>query len=82
MKYDYKKLTEDLKRATEAGEIAARGEDGGTANLDTVTLSLPSANEKKLLRQLGQADYIQEVNVNGLGQDTLLMSPEGKAIPM
>ena len=44
-----------MKRATEAGEIAARGEDGGTANLDTVTLSLPSANEKKVIEAVRAA---------------------------
>jgi hypothetical protein len=47
MKFDYKKLTEDLKRARAAGVIAAQGEDGGTANLDTVTISLPRAKEEK-----------------------------------
>lgn len=46
---DYKKLTADLTRARIAAEEAAKGEDGGTANLDCMTIKLPRANEKKVI---------------------------------
>ncbi|MSU01808.1 hypothetical protein [Tissierella pigra] len=49
MKIDYEKLTEDLIQARLAAEEAAKGEDGGTANLDTMTIKLPRANEKKVI---------------------------------
>lgn len=55
MAVDYKKLTEDLIRAREAAKEAAKGEDGGTANLDTMTISLPRANEKKVIEAVQAA---------------------------
>lgn len=52
---DYKKLTEDLIKARLAAEKAAEGEDGGTANLDTMTLSLSSARENKVIEAVEKA---------------------------
>ena len=52
---DYKKLTEDLIKARLAAEEAGKGEDGGTANLDTMTLRLPRANEKKVIEAVKAA---------------------------
>lgn len=50
MKVDYKKLTEDLIKAKEAAKEAVRGEDGGTANLDSMTIALPGAREEKVIQ--------------------------------
>lgn len=55
MATDYKKLTEDLIRARLAAEEAAKGEDGGTANLDTMTISLPHARENKVIEAVEKA---------------------------
>lgn len=55
MATDYKKLTEDLIRARLAAEEAAKGEDGGTANLDTMTISLPHARENKVIGAVEKA---------------------------
>lgn len=55
MATDYKKLTEDLIKARLAAEEAANGEDGGTANLDTMTIKLPRANEKKVIEAVRAA---------------------------
>lgn len=52
---DYKKLTEDLKQARELARLAAQGEDGGTANLDTFVLKLPRARESKVLEAIQAA---------------------------
>lgn len=52
---DYKKLTEDLIEARLAAEEAAMGEDGGTANRDTMTLRLPRANEKRVIEAVKAA---------------------------
>ena len=48
-KMDYERLTEYLIDARLAAEEASKGEDGGTANLDTMTIRLPRANEKKVI---------------------------------
>jgi hypothetical protein len=45
---NYQKLTEDLIKAKEAAKKAAVGEDGGSANLDQVTIELPRAREEKV----------------------------------
>jgi hypothetical protein len=55
VKIDYKKLTEDLKKARAAAIEAAKGEDGGTANLDTMTISLPGARENKVIEAVTNA---------------------------
>jgi hypothetical protein len=52
---DYKKLAEDLIKARLAAEEAAKGEDGGTANLDTMTIRLHRANEKKVIEAVKAA---------------------------
>lgn len=58
---DYKKLTEDLIKARIAAEEAGKGEDGGTANLDMMTIELPRANEKKVI----EAVKASGLNTNG-----------------
>lgn len=55
MATDYKKLTEDLIQARLAAEKAAKGEDGGTANLDTMTIELPRARESKVIEAVEKA---------------------------
>ena len=55
MANDYEKLTEDLIKARLAAEKAAEGEDGGTANLDTMTISLPGARENKIIEAVEKA---------------------------
>lgn len=52
---DYKKLTADLIKARVAAEEAAKGEDGGTANLDTMTIKLPNAFEASVLKAVKAA---------------------------
>jgi hypothetical protein len=78
MKYDYKKLTEDLKRAKEAGEIAARGEDGGTANLDTLTLSIPRANERKVIEAVNAAGLHTRGRREWIGPRFFINGPGGQ----
>lgn len=45
---NYDKLEKTLIKAKEAAIEASKGEDGGTANMDTVTIRLPRASEKKI----------------------------------
>jgi len=52
---DYKKLEQDLIKAKNAGVEAAKGEDGGTANMDSVFLCLPKTREIKVLEAIKNA---------------------------
>lgn len=55
MSINYKKLTTDLIKAKDAATEAGKGEDGGTANLDTMTLSIPRAKEDKVIEAVKAA---------------------------
>jgi len=52
---DYKKLTQDLIKAKQAAIEAAKGDDGGSANLDTVTIELIRAREEKVEKAANEA---------------------------
>lgn len=52
---NYKKLTEDLIKAREAAEKAVKGEDGGSANMDCMTISLKGAREEKVIQAVEAA---------------------------
>lgn len=51
----YDKLTKDLIKAREAAIEAAKGEDGGSANLDTMTIRLPRYREDKVIEAVEAA---------------------------
>lgn len=55
MPTDYGKLTGDLIKAKRAAEIAALGEDSGPINLDTMTIELPYANTKQVVKAVKEA---------------------------
>jgi hypothetical protein len=57
-KMNYKKFQETLIKAKMAAIKAAKGDDGGTANLDTVTISLPRAREEKVIRAAVMLEYM------------------------
>jgi hypothetical protein len=78
MKIDYKKLTDDLRRAKEAGEIAAYGEDGGTANLDRVTIKLPGAIEKKVIDAVKAAGLYTRGRREWIGTRYFISGPGGQ----
>ena len=52
---DYAKLTADLKKGLEKAKEAAKGEDGGSANLDGCFLQVPRAREKDILQAIKDA---------------------------
>ena len=54
-KVDWDKLVEDLKIGKELAELAAQGEDGGSANLDTVYIRLPRQRESKVMKAFEKA---------------------------
>lgn len=75
MATDYKKLTEDLIKAKQAAEEAAKGEDGGTANLDTMTIELPRARETKVIEAVKQAGLYTSGRVEWFGTKYFIRPP-------
>ncbi len=71
---DYKKLTDDLIKAKEAAIEAAKGKDGGTANLDTVTIELPRAREDKV-HQAADAAGLNVFKLNWFGPRYFVYPP-------
>ncbi len=76
MKIDYKKLTEDLIKARLAAEKAAEGEDGGTANLDTMTIKLPRAREKKVVEAVKKAGLYTSGRSEWIGPRFFISPPK------
>lgn len=78
MTVDYKKLTEDLIKARIAAEEAAKGKDGGTANLDTMTIKLPRAIEKKVIKAVKAAGLYTRGKSEWLGNRYFISGPGGQ----
>ena len=76
MATDYKKLTEDLVKARLAAEKMAQGEDGGTANLDTMTIKLPYAREKKVIEAVKKAGLYTRGSREWLGTRYFICPPK------
>ena len=72
---DYKKLTEDLIKARIAAEEAGKGEDGGTANRDIMTIKLPSANEKKVIEAVNAAGLYTRGRTRWIGSRYFITPP-------
>lgn len=49
------------------------GDDGGSANLDCLTISLPRLKEEKVIDAVKKLDYGQEVSKIGLDRDILYL---------
>ena len=73
---DYTKLTADLKVAAAASREAAKGEDGGTCNLDSVFLVLPRAKEEKVNAAMTAAG-VNGFKTRWLGSTGFLIAPPG-----
>lgn len=78
MATNYKKLTEDLIKARIAGEEAAKGEDGGTANLDSLTISLPRAREKNVIEAVKKAGLYTRGRREWIGPRYFISGPGGQ----
>jgi len=72
---DYVKLTEDLIKARLAAEEAGKGEDGGTANRNTMTIKLPSANEKKVIEAVKAAGLYTRGRARWIGSRYFISPP-------
>ncbi len=72
----YDKLTQDLVKAKETGIEAGKGDDGGTANLDSVFLTLPYWRENKVIQAIKNAGLFCSGKIKWIGYGYLI-SPVG-----
>ena len=74
---DYEKLTTDLIKAKNKAKEAAKGEDGGTANSDSVFIILPRAREVKVLDAICSAGLHCTGKTYWIGNGYLISPPGG-----
>lgn len=74
---DYKKLTDDLIKAKESALSAIKNEDGGTANLDCMTIKLPRYNEEKVIAAVKEAGLYTRGKREWLGTRYFIHPPVG-----
>ena len=77
MRIDYEKLTKDLIRAKEASVEAAKGEDGGSANLDSLTIRIPRARESKVIEAVKNAGLYTRGRREWIGSRYFISAPTG-----
>jgi hypothetical protein len=75
----YDKLAQDLIEAREASIEAGKGEDGGSANFDSVFLRLPHWREEKVLEAIKKAGLYCVGKTKWIGAGYLI-SPVGCGI--
>ncbi|KAA8782539.1 hypothetical protein EC604_01585 [Paenibacillus amylolyticus] len=76
---DYAKFAEDLKAANKAAQEATEGmEDGGTANLDKVFLTMPRAHEAKVLEAIRNAGLYCRAKRRWIGDGYMLTVSKGQ----
>lgn len=72
---DYKKLKDVFILARDAAIEAAKGKDGGSANLDTVTIELPRAHEEKVI-QAAESAGLNAAKINWFGPRFFIYPPK------
>jgi len=70
-------LLKSLEKARIAGIEAAKGDDGGSANMDSVFLRVPRAREEKVLETIQKAGLYCLHKSKWLGSYGYLISPAG-----
>ncbi len=77
MAFDYKKLTQDLIEAKEAALKSVIGDDGGSANLDCIALSLPRLREEKVIQSVKEAGLYTRGKTDWIGKRYFIHAPHG-----
>lgn len=77
MAFDYKKLTKDLIEAKEMALKSVIGDDGGSANLDCLALSLPRLREEKVIHAVKEAGLYTRGKTNWIGKRYFIHAPHG-----
>lgn len=77
MAFDYKKLTQDLTEAKEEALKAVIGDDGGSANLDCLALSLPRLREERVIEAVKKAGLFTKGKTDWIGKRYFIRAPHG-----
>jgi len=75
--FDYKKLMEDLIEAKEKALESVAGDDGGSANLDCLTISLPRLREEKVIETIEKSGLRTSGKHSWIGQRYFIYAPYG-----
>ena len=75
--FDYQKLTEDLIEAKEKALESVVGDDGGSANLDCLTISLPRLKEEKVIEAIEKSGLKTSGKHTWIGQRYFIYAPHG-----
>lgn len=74
MAFDYKRLTETATEARKQATEAAKGDDGGTCNMDSIFLCLKRVNEEETNKALN-AGGISSYKTTWMRSTGFMMSP-------
>lgn len=77
MSFNYEKFTNDLIEAKEKALKAVVGDDGGSANLDCLAISLPRLKEEKVIEAVKKAGLWTSGRRNWIGKRYFISSPHG-----
>lgn len=77
MSFDYEKFTKDLIEAKEKALNVVLRDDGGSANLDRLTISLPRLREEKVIEAIKRAGLWTSGKHDWIGQRYFISAPHG-----
>lgn len=77
MGFDYEKFKNDLIEAKEKALTSVRKDDGGSANLDRLAISLPRLREEKVVEAIKRAGLWTSGKRKWIGQRYFISAPHG-----
>lgn len=77
MTFDYEKFTNDLIEAKEKAIKSVVGDNGGSANLDCLTISLPHLREEKVIKAIEKSGLHTSGKHEWIGQRYFIYAPHG-----
>lgn len=77
MSFDYEKFTNDLIEAKEKALESVISDDGGSANLDRLAISLPQLKEEKVVEAIKKAGLWTSGKCNWIGKRYFISAPHG-----
>lgn len=77
-KIDYKKLTQDLIIAKNAAINSIKNDDGGSANLDCLSITLPRYREEKVVEAVLGSGLYTSGRTNWYGPCYMINAPIGR----
>lgn len=77
MNFDYQKFTYHLREAKEKALEVVTGDNGGSANLDRLAISLPRLKEEKVIESIKKAGLWTSGRRNWIGKRYFISAPHG-----